>query len=65
MASNFPTPIDITHDKDRTILIELSRIALAQFNADQVCLEPPLFVSYDDVVSISLLIDDQMIYILC
>ncbi|KAK2389063.1 hypothetical protein QL285_062688 [Trifolium repens] len=36
MASNFPTPIDITHDKDRTILIELSRIALAQFNADQV-----------------------------
>jgi hypothetical protein len=36
MASNFPTPIDITHDKDRTILIELSQIALAQFNADQV-----------------------------
>ncbi|MCI33312.1 hypothetical protein A2U01_0054529, partial [Trifolium medium] len=32
MASNFPTPVDIT---DRTFLIELSEIALVQYNADQ------------------------------
>jgi hypothetical protein len=36
MASNFPKPIGITNDEDHVFLTELSLIALAQYNADQV-----------------------------